>query len=30
MEGLICPLISFIGAVIIGIVVCKYIDSKRK
>ena len=30
MEGLIGPLISFIGAVLIGIVVGKYIASKRK
>ena len=29
MEGLIGPLISFIGAVLIGIVV-EYIASKRK
>lgn len=30
MEGLIGPLISFIGAVLNGIVVGKYIASKRK
>ena len=30
MEGLTGPLISFIGAVRIGIVVGKYIASKRK
>ena len=30
MEGLIGPLISFSGAVLIGIVVGKYIASKRK
>ena len=30
MEGLIGPLISLIGAVLIGIVVGKYIASKRK
>ncbi len=30
MEGLTGPLISFIGAVLIGIVVGKYISSKRK
>ena len=30
MEGLIGPLISFIGAVLSGIVVGKYIASKRK
>ena len=30
MEGLTGTLISFICAVLIGIVVCKYIASKRK
>ena len=30
MEGLTGPLISFIDAVLIGIVVGKYIASKRK
>ena len=30
MEGLTGPLISFIGAVLIGFVVGKYIASKRK
>ena len=30
MEGLTGPLISFIGAALIGIVVGKYIASKRK
>ena len=30
MEGLTGPLISFIGAGLIGIVVGKYIASKRK
>ena len=30
MEGLTGPLISFIGAVLIDIVVGKYIASKRK
>ena len=30
MEGLTGPLISFIGAVLIGIVVGKYIASNRK
>ena len=30
MEGLTGPPISFIGAVLIGIVVGKYIASKRK
>ena len=30
MEGLTGPLISFNGAVLIGIVVGKYIASKRK
>ena len=30
MEGLTGPLISFIGAVLIGIVVGTYIASKRK
>lgn len=30
MEGLTGPIISFIGAVLIGIVVGKYIASKRK
>ena len=29
MEGLTGPLISFIGAVLIGIVVGKYIAAKR-
>ena len=30
MEGLTGPLISFIGSLLIGIVVGKYIASKRK
>ena len=30
MEGLIGPLIAFIGSLLIGIVVGKYIASKRK